>query len=239
MCTAATRDGISLHYTIHGAERPEQPRLVLVHSLAMNLAVWDSVAARLAATATVLTYDCRGHGASTKAPGPYRLETFAHDLADLLDHVHWDDSYLAGASMGGSVSLQLAMLCPDRVRGLGLVDTTAWYGADAEKRWEQRAREVEEKGLASLIDFQESRWFSDSFRVQDSEAVQRCRSQFLAHDVASYAAACRMLGTFDLRAGLPRLRVPTAIVVGEDDYATPPAMAREIQNGIARVFSSS
>jgi len=231
--TARTRDGIDLHYTIHGEDSPGRPRFVLVHSLAMAGTVWEWVAKRLAQTAVVLTYDCRGHGASTKMPGPYRLETFGHDLADLLDHLKWDRVYVAGASMGGNVSLQFSVLYPNRVRGLGLIDTTAWYGPEAGERWEQRARKAEQNGLAALIDFQEARWFSDAFRAQNSEGVVRCRSIFLANDVPSFAATCRMLGAFDLRADLPGLRMPTAIAVGEEDYATPVAMARELHSGIA------
>jgi len=231
--SAASRDGITLHYTVHGAEQVGKPKIVLIHSLGMTGAVWQVVAERLTDVAAVLTYDCRGHGASTKLPGPYHLERFAEDLADLLDDLHWHDVTIAGASMGGSVALQFAAVYPGRVRGLGLVDTTAWYGAEAPARWDQRAREAEEKGLSSLIGFQESRWFSDAFRAQNPDVVKRYSNQFLANDVASYAATCRMLGAFDLRARLRELRTPTAIVVGEEDYATPPAMARELQDGIA------
>jgi 3-oxoadipate enol-lactonase len=56
---------------------------------------------------------------------------------------------------------------------------------------------------------------------------------FLANDVNCFAATCQMLGAFDLRAGLGAMRMPTAVVVGEEDYATPPAMARELNHGIA------
>jgi 3-oxoadipate enol-lactonase len=231
--TARTGDGVTLHYTIHGGDRAEQPRVVLVHSLAMAGSVWDWVAARLAAHATVLTYDCRGHGASTRAPGPYRLETFARDLAELLDSLEWDSVDLAGASMGGNVSLQFAQLYPHRVRTLGLVDTTAWYGPDAPQKWAERAKKAEEQGLAGLLEFQQSRWFTDGFRTANSEGVVRCRSLFLANDVGCFVATCHMLGAFDLRPGLAALRMPTAIIVGEEDYATPPAMARELHQGIA------
>jgi 3-oxoadipate enol-lactonase len=229
---ATTPDGIAIQYTIHGDDRPNVPRLVLVHSLGMNGSVWEWVIERLVPHTTVLTLDCRGHGTSTRAPGPYRLETFARDLADVLDHASWDRCYLAGGSMGGNVSLQFAILYPSRVSGLGLIDTTAWYGVDAHQRWEQRASEAEEKGLGPLIDFQESRWFTDGFRAARSAGVERCRSVFLANDPACFAATCRMLGSFDLRAGLRGLRMPTAVVVGEEDYATPPAMARELQGAI-------
>ena len=52
---------------------------------------------------------------------------------------------------------------------------------------------------------------------------------FLANDVKAYAATCRMLGAFDLRAKLPDLKTPTRILVGEEDYATPPAMAQAMR----------
>jgi 3-oxoadipate enol-lactonase len=195
--------------------------------------VWDKVVARRAPLVSILTYDCRGHGASSKMPGPYRLETFADDLADLLAHVGWNKVYLAGASMGGSTAMQFAVKHPQHLVGLGLIDTTSWYGPDAQKNWEQRARQAEEQGLAGLMDFQESRWFSDRFRTEHPDDVARCRALFLANDIPSYAASCRMLGTFDVRDGLATVRVPTAVVVGEEDYATPLSMAQDIHQRIA------
>jgi len=231
--TATTRDGITLHYTLHGNNAASRPRIALIHSLAMNESVWQAVAGQLAGEATVLTYDCRGHGASTQAPGPYRLEMFAHDLADLLAAVGWDTAHVAGASMGGSVALQFAVLYPQRVRTLGLVDTTAWYGPEAAKNWGWRASEAQEKGLAGLIGFQQTRWFTDRFREERADLLALCSNAFLSNNVSCFAATCGMLGAFDLRQQLASLRIPTTVIVGEEDYATPPDMARVLQQGIA------
>jgi 3-oxoadipate enol-lactonase len=55
----------------------------------------------------------------------------------------------------------------------------------------------------------------------------------LNNDVQAYGETCRMLGVCDLRAVLPRLTMPAAIVVGEEDYATPVDMARVLRRGIA------
>jgi 3-oxoadipate enol-lactonase len=63
--------------------------------------------------------------------------------------------------------------------------------------------------------------------------VKDCVDAFLRNDVAAYAQTCRMLGACDLRAGLASIKVPTAIVVGEEDYATPPAMAEAMHKAIA------
>jgi 3-oxoadipate enol-lactonase len=135
--------------------------------------------------------------------------------------------------MGGSVALCFAENYPQRVRTLGLVDTTAWYGPDAEKAWDERAQRARENGLASMIDFQETRWFGEAFRAEHPDVVARARELFLANDLEAYAATCAMLGRFDLRPKLDTVRVPVAVVVGEEDYATPPAMAEQLHAGIA------
>src|SRR5215469_6806719 len=93
---AKARDGARLVYQIHGRD-DGRPRLVLIHSLAMDRSFWDGVVPRLTDNATVLTFDCRGHGASDKPNGPYRVEQFADDLADLMDHVGWSAAVVAGA----------------------------------------------------------------------------------------------------------------------------------------------
>jgi 3-oxoadipate enol-lactonase len=63
--------------------------------------------------------------------------------------------------------------------------------------------------------------------------VQRAVDTFLRNDVDAYAASCTMLGACDLRAALPKIKAPAAVVVGEEDYATPVAMAEALANGIA------
>ena len=88
-------------------------------------------------------------------------------------------------------------------------------------------------GLNDLVEFQTTRWFGDRFRQEHPEVVQRCVDVFLASDVKAYAETCRMLGACDVRAALPSIRVPTRILVGEEDYATPVKMAEDLHKGIA------
>lgn len=214
-------------YTLLG-DTGNPRRVALIHSLAMDRQFWRPVAERM--DAAVLLYDCTGHGASPKAPGPYTVEGFADDLAQLLEHLGWDSALVAGASMGGCIALAFAGRYPERVSSLGLVDTTACY--DDPKAWEERAQKALEQGLQALVDFQVTRWFGEAFRAQRPDIVAQCVATFVSNDVRAYAAACRMLGAADLRGLLPRLEVPTAIVAGEEDYATPPAMAQELHRGI-------
>lgn len=225
------RDGANLTYTLRSAGG-DAPRVALIHSLALDRSVWDMVVARLG-DVSVLTYDCRGHGASSTSAGSFSLELFANDLADLFAAIGWDAASVAGSSMGGCVGQQFAIAYPQRTLGLGLIDTTAWYGPDAPKNWEERAVKAQAEGLQALIAFQETRWFSAAFRSMYPDLVAAANAIFLRNDVPSYVATCRMLGNFDLRVPLGSLAAPTEILVGEHDYATPVAMARGLAETIA------
>lgn len=227
--TVRLKDGTRLVYDIHGRD-DGRPRLALVHSLAMDRSFWDGVVAALADSAAILAYDCRGHGASDKPKGPYRVEGFADDLAELMDHVGWRGAVVAGASMGGCITLAFAQRHPARATAIGLIDSTAWY--NAADKWEERAATGERGGLGDLIDFQVTRWYTDRFRASHPDVVERNVACFLANDPAAYAATCRMLGACNLEAGLPQMKMPTAILVGDEDYATPPAMAETLHRGI-------
>ena len=120
------RDGTRLAYRL--SKGNGSGRVVLIYSLAMDGSFWDRVAPLLKDHADVLVYDCRGHGQSDKPEGPYTIELFADDLADLLDRIGWRSATVCGASMGGSVAIAFAAAYPERVDGLGLFDTTCWYG---------------------------------------------------------------------------------------------------------------
>lgn len=228
---APAQDGTRLAYWLSDRGR-DAPRIALVHSLAMDHTFWRPVAERLAEVASVLVYDCRGHGQSDKPPGPYTAVQFAGDLASLMDHTGWPSAVVAGASMGGCVALAFGANFPQRTHGLGLIDTTAWYGTDAPAAWAGRAEKALKDGLKGLIEFQLTRWFGDEFRAQNLGVVQHCIDVFLANELPAYAETCRMLGQTDLRAALPTISCPTTVIVGEEDYAAPPAMAQVMHDGI-------
>jgi 3-oxoadipate enol-lactonase len=230
--TFTTSDGCTIAFTLRAAPKAGAPRIVLIHSLALDRSIWDGVAARLENEAAILTYDCRGHGRSERRAGTFTVELFARDLAGLLDHVGWQSATVAGCSMGGCVALAFAGLYPARADRLGLIDTTASYSAEAAAQFRDRAAAARANGMAGLVEFQATRWFSDQFRASEPELVKRATDVFLAHDCECYAASCALLADADLRPYLASFRMPVAIVVGEEDYATPVAMARELHEAI-------
>ncbi len=237
--TIATSDGTSIAFTHRPGPSPAAPRMAFVHSLALDRSVWDGVVRRLEGEVEVLTYDCRGHGRSDRLPrvassgaGTYTAQLFARDLGELFDHVGWQSAAVAGCSMGGNVAQAFAAAYPQRISALGLVDTTAWYGADAPAKFKERADAAKASGMNGLIDFQLTRWFSDAFRASHPEELTRTTEIFIANDLDCYAASCVLLGAVDSRPYLESFRMPVAIVVGEEDYATPVAMARQLHDAI-------
>jgi 3-oxoadipate enol-lactonase len=227
--TAQAVDGCPIAYAI-AAGRTDAPRVALIHSLALDRHFWGAVVAEAAGGFEMLALDCRGHGASG-GTGPFTAPLMADDLAAVLDHAGWNRCLVAGASMGGSVALAFAARHHARTAGLLAVDTTAWYGPTAPEDWARRAGVARTGGMAALLEFQRARWLSDAFRADHPQVQAAQEAIFLRTGIEPYAAACGMLGALDLRAAIPGITAPTAVLVGEEDGATPPAMAEAIATG--------
>lgn len=227
-----TSDDCTISFKLRPAATPDAPRLTLIHPLALSGAVWEQTAGILADRVQLLTYDCRGHGNSERRASPYTTALFARDLAELLDHVGWSTTSVAGCSMGGCVAQAFAGTYPERLESLCLIDTTAWYGPEAPEAWRQRAAIARTKGLAEMVEFQGTRWFSDHFRAAHPGVVNEINAIFSTNDLDCYSATCIMLGNADLRPLLTTITAPVAIVVGEDDYATPVSMSRQLHEAI-------
>jgi 3-oxoadipate enol-lactonase len=225
---ARAQDGCFLSCRLY--PQAGKPRIVLIHSLALDRAIWNGVIRELSPDFEILAYDCRGHGQSERRPGTYTAQLFADDLAALLDHCGWPSATIVGCSMGGCVAQSFGAKFPERTHRLALIDTTAWYGSDAPEDWRKRSVKAAETGFAAMLPFQLTRWFSDGFRTSGSPEVRSVTEVFLANDMACYQASCAMLGGVDLRNNT--LRMPVSVIVGEEDYATPLAMAQSLHEMI-------
>jgi 3-oxoadipate enol-lactonase len=230
--TALAKDGASLAYTLREPPHPPKARIAMVHALAMDRSNWDAVIEALPAHSAVLTFDCRGHGASSPGAGTFSVELFADDLANIMEEIGWDTAVIAGCSMGGCVSQAFAARHAERTEALLLIDTTAWYGPTAAADWQGRADRARKEGFAAMSEFQVGRWFTDGFRQTNPNVVEKTLSVFLANDVEAYEATCRMLGAADLRNSARDIKCPTTIIVGRDDYATPVAAAVALNEAI-------
>jgi 3-oxoadipate enol-lactonase len=229
--TAQTADGLHLVGQLSQIDN-SAPRVVLIHSLALDATMWLRVLSALQGRYNVLCYDCRGHGSSERVPDHYTTQLFADDLGHVLDAAGWRQATVVGCSMGGCVAQQFAATNPQRTAGSVFIDTTAWYGPDAPTRWNERAEKAQAVGLTEMVDFQISRWFSEEFSQREPDVVQATARVFTSNDVDCYAASCRMLGSTDLRPLLGDIAGPCAVVCGSLDYATPPEMSQDLATAL-------
>ena len=128
MPTAAVNE-IQVTYADSGGEKPT---VVLSHGFLLDQSMFDAQVAALTPEYRVITWDQRGHGGSP-APGPFSYWDSARDVLALLGHLGIERAVLGGMSQGGFLSLRAAMLAPQRVRGLILIDSQAGTEAEASR----------------------------------------------------------------------------------------------------------
>ena len=221
-------NGIEINHEIHGKEGA--PWLVLGHSLACSVRMWDPQIAALKEEYRILAYDTRGHGGTEATKGAYTLDLLADDLFFLLDELKITAAHYCGLSMGGMIGQTFALKYPGVFRTLTLADTTSRYPADAAPVWADRIKTVEAKGMEPLAQPTLERWFTAAFRKSNPAAVDGVRKLILATPVAGYAGCCHAIPKINLTARLKEIRCPILVIVGADDPGTPVAMAKEIHD---------
>ena len=113
-------NGIQIHYQTKGTG----PDVILIHGITSSLALWYAkVFPRLASKFRVTAYDLRGHGLSDITPTGYTSYEMAQDLVGVMGSLGIRSARLVGHSFGGSIGLHLALLHPERVDGVVLLDS--------------------------------------------------------------------------------------------------------------------
>ncbi|MDX6611753.1 MAG: hypothetical protein QOD75_939 [Blastocatellia bacterium] len=113
-------DGVRIHYQEKGSGTP----LVLLHGFTSSTYSWKDVFEPLARNFRVIAVDLKGFGFSAKPDGDYSRRAQAILVAHLLDYLKVERAWFCGNSMGGEVSLNIALVYPERVAGLILIDSS-------------------------------------------------------------------------------------------------------------------
>ncbi|WP_435418208.1 alpha/beta hydrolase [Parerythrobacter aurantius] len=113
-------NGITVHLRDEGPR--DAPAIILLHGSNADLHTWQPWVDRLKDRYRVIRYDQRGHGLTGNVTGGYDADAFAADALAVADTLGLDKFVLAGNSMGGANAARFAMLHPDRLSGLVLVD---------------------------------------------------------------------------------------------------------------------
>jgi 3-oxoadipate enol-lactonase len=223
-------NGIEMNYEL--SKEKDAPVVVLSHSLACSMVMWQPQLEVLESHFRVLRYDMRGHGKSEANEGAYTLEQLAADVIGLLDALELDRVHFVGLSIGGMIGQCLALNYADRLQTLALCDTAAIIPEEAKPLFEERIRRARDQGMEALVEETLERWFTQPYLKQNSPEVERIRNQILATPVAGFIGCSKAILGLNYVESLSQIKLPTLIIVGEDDPGTPVAASKAIHQRI-------
>ena len=183
-------NGISIHYSIEGPD--DGPVVVLSHSLAANLAMWDWQMPVLE-DFRVVRYDTRGHGGTDAPAGEYTLEMLADDLFGFLDALNLDTVHYVGLSMGGMIGQTAALKDQSRFLSLGLCDTSSVVPLAGKEAWTERIAVARAEGMEAVMPSTIERWFSPEYQKNESGEVDKIREMIRSRPVDGFCGCCHAI----------------------------------------------
>jgi 3-oxoadipate enol-lactonase len=227
MATASV-NGITLSYSDSGGDGPA---VVLSHGYLMDSSMFDLQVAALAPEYRVITWDERGFG-GTSATAPFTYWDSAADVLGLLDHLGIRQAVVGGMSQGGFLSLRAALLAPERVRALILIDSQSGLeNPEVVPAYEQMEQIWMEQGPAPVQDVVASIILGPPDGAVD---YAPWFAKWAAWDADGLRIAFRcLLDRDDITDRLAEIKCPALIVHGTADAAIPIADAEIMQAGLA------
>ena len=202
--------------------------LVVLHSLLADRHAFDPVLPALAAAHRVTLINLPGfHG--SQPPVLALMDAYIAAIEDGFDEFGIaNDAVLIGNGFGGTVALAFALAHPERIAKLLLSDAAAGFPPEGRQAFAVMAAKVAEAGLGSIAEIAAKRVFSPAYLAAHPEKIEERKAVLLAIEPKAFQAACKILQEADLTPLLHRLKVPTLVVCGEFDQATPPALNKAI-----------
>jgi pimeloyl-ACP methyl ester carboxylesterase len=228
MTILTTKDGVDLYYKDWGQGRP----IVLIHGWPLNADMWDYQADKLVDQGfRVVSYDRRGFGRSSQPGTGYDYDTFADDLAVLLEHLNLENAVLVGFSMGGGeVARYMSRHGGKRVGKAVLVSAVTPYLLKDESNPEGVDGSVFDGFIADLEKDRPA--FLASFGKQfygvgllnfsiSSDYLAWTQNLALQASLRSTIACVKAFSTTDFRADMKAFTVPTLVIHGTKDATVP------------------
>lgn len=212
------------NYERHG----DGPPLMLIHGLGSSARDWRPQTDDFSRDRMVIATDLLGHGRSTAGKtGSVTIAGFARDVALLMDDQGIDQADVVGLSLGGAAAFQLAVLYPDRLRSLTIVNSApAFVPGTWRERWMvwQRLLVIRLLGMRRRGRILARRLFPDS-ATRRALFVQ----QFAENDKNNDLRALNALIGWSVDAQLQTIRYPTLVVSADRDYTSVASKRRYVE----------
>ena len=220
---------IKIAYEISGDGVP----FVLVHGHPFDHTMWHPQVKAFSNSYKVITPDLRGYGKSSlPTKGKTRFEDYATDILLLLDKLKVTSFHLAGLSMGGQIIMEIFRQAPHRIKTLIFADTFAGLDTPEIKqgRYDTAAR-LEKEGMAAYADEVIYKMLKPA-HVPSMPAVTSHVIKMMK-GAPPFGAATALRARAEridyLKETLPKIDIPTLVIVGRDDEFTPVAKAEELK----------
>jgi len=210
--------GRKIFYKVQGKGTP----LVFLHGAHGSNNLWNRQF-QFFSKFKIIAIDMRGHGASFKPRTGYRLESMVEDVIALIDHLRIKNAVFVGSSMGGVIAQMIGVMHPSRVKALVLVGTLA------KAAWMGEAEEVAKKAKLEGYKPGVRIWFTSKSNPKDIEIALREASK------TSPFFTTRVIlenPNWDIRDQISRIKAPTLIIVGSEDFDTTPLKESEEIHGL-------
>lgn len=216
-------DDIEIYYETHGEGDP----IIFAHGWLTDINVWKSQIDYFSKNHKVIVYDQRGHGKSDKPDeGGYSILNMSYDIGSIIRKLGLDKVTLVGHSMGGMASMLFALNNPNKISRLVLVDTTAKMSFSARLFIWLMFNIFPYK---TFIDGSINNLYykpSEQVKKQALEIGLKVPKNIAAKYLSEFSKE------FDIRDRLSEIKLPTLIIVGEDDKSTPVNDAKYLNNHI-------
>jgi len=207
--------------------------LVLLHSLLADRLAFDPVLPKLAAKHRVTLFNLPGFHGSQPAMLAL-MDAYLAVIEDGFDEFGiGKDSVLIGNGFGGTVALAFALAHPERISKLVVSDAAAGFPPEGREAFAVMAEKVADGGLGSIAEIAAKRVFSPAYLAAHPEKIEERKRVLMGIDPKAFQAACKILQEADLVPMLHHMKVPTLVVCGEFDQATPPALNKQIVDKIS------
>ena len=202
--------------------------IVVLHSRLADRHAFDPVLPALTADHRVTLINLPGfHGSQ---PTPLALmDAYVAVIEGGFDEFKiGTDAILIGNGFGGTVALAFALAHPDRIAKLVISDAAARFPPEGRQAFAVMAQKVADSGVAAVAEIAARRVHAPDYLKAHPDAVEQRKQVLLGIDPKAFQSACRILQETDLTPLLHHMKVPTLVVCGEHDQATPPALNKEV-----------
>ncbi len=228
-----TVNGVSFYYEDTGGP---DPAIVFSHGLLMSSRMFAAQIAALRDRFRCIAYDHRGQGQSSDPGGrSHDMDTCFRDAVAVIDGLDARPCHFVGLSMGGFVGMRLAARRPDLLYSLSLLETSAEpEPAENVPKYNMLGRVAGWFGTRWVVYRVMPILFGRSFMNDPAMAEERAswRREIASRPRSIVRAVRGVIERAGVMDEITSIRVPTLVVVGEEDVATPPPKARRIHEHI-------